>query len=509
MIRNLLERHGLRIINVQMNGVNGGSVAVTACHERADISGNQSVVAWMLEQEQNWGLDTPKPYRQFEERVFKHRADLQKLIRSLVKDGKRVLGYGASTKGNVLLQFCQFGPADLPAIAEVNAEKFGAWTPGTGIPIISEADARAMRPDFFLVLALAFQGQHRSSGARLSGAGGQAHFSPAGNRDRGRLMPRSLIVGAGGQDGRILWDQLLACGHTLIGLSRKSIRLHQTELGEVVDILNASAVLKLIAEYRPDQIYYLAAHHHSSQDSLSDEAGIWRFSNETHVHAFRYVLEAARVASPDSRIFYASSSRVFGLAEHSPQTEDTPVRPICIYGVTKAMGMMLADFYRRTHGLFVACGILFNHESPLRGDSFVSQRIVKGMARVRAGSKDKLRLGDLQVRVDWGYAPDYTAAMPLILEASTPQDFVIASGTTHSIRDLVVLAAEQFELSWEEHVIEDRQLLKRPPQELCGDASRLTQATGWRPRTSFRDMVRILAEAAAQQEGLSLNANAQ
>jgi GDPmannose 4,6-dehydratase len=322
-------------------------------------------------------------------------------------------------------------------------------------------------------------------------------------------MPRSLIVGAGGQDGRILWDQLLASGHTLIGLSRNSVRFHQTEQGKGVDILHPATVLKLMAEYRPDQVYYLAAHHHSSQDSVSDAAGIWRFSDETHVQAFRYVLEAARIASPDSRIFYASSSRVFGLAEHSPQTEDTPLRPVCMYGVTKAMGMMLADFYRRTHGLFVACGILFNHESPLRGDSFVSQRVVKGMARIRAGRNDKLRLGDLQTRVDWGYAPDYTAAMQLMLEAQTPQDFVIASGTTHSIQDLVVLAAEQFELSWKDFVVEDPHLLKRPPQELCGDASRLTQATGWRPRTSFRDLVRILAEAAADQEGLILKGNAQ
>lgn len=317
-------------------------------------------------------------------------------------------------------------------------------------------------------------------------------------------MPRSLIVGAGGQDGQILWDQLLARGHTLIGISRKSVRLHKVELDEAVDILNASAVLKLVAEYRPDQIYFLAAHHHSSQDSVSDEMALWRSSNETNVQAFRYILEAASVASPDSRIFYASSSRVFGMAEHSPQTESTPLRPICTYGLTKAMGMMLADFYRRNHGLFVACGILFNHESPLRGDSFVSQRIVKGMARIKAGSKDKLRLGDLQTRVDWGYAADYTAAMQLMLETNTPQDFVIASGATHSIRDLVVLAAEQFDLSWEDHVLEDRHLLQRPPQELCGDATRLMQTTGWRPRTSFRELVRLLAEAAARQEGVSL-----
>lgn len=317
-------------------------------------------------------------------------------------------------------------------------------------------------------------------------------------------MSRSLIVGAGGQDGRILWDQLLARGDTLIGILRKSIRLHGVDFGESVDILDASKVLKLVAEYRPDQIYYLAAHHHSSQDSLNDEAAIWRLGHETHVEAFRHVLDAVRIASPASRIFYASSSRVFGLVEGGPQTEVTPIRPVCTYGVTKAMGMMLADFYRRAHGLFVACGILFNHESPLRGQSFVSQRVVRGMARIKAGSKAKLVLGDLQTRVDWGYAPDYTRAMQLILDANSPQDFVIASGITHSIRDLVEIAAEQFDLSWTEHVIEDRQILQRPPQELCGDASRLEQVTGWRPDTSFRELVRTLAVAAAQQEGLSL-----
>jgi hypothetical protein len=157
VIHDLLARHRLRIVNVQMNSVNGGSVAVTACHQDANITSARPLIDWMLQQEENWGLDTPKPYRQFEERVFKHRADLQRLIRMLVEDGKRVLGYGASTKGNVLLQFCRFGREELPAIAEVNPEKFGAYTPGTLIPIISEAEARAMRPDYFLVLPWHFK----------------------------------------------------------------------------------------------------------------------------------------------------------------------------------------------------------------------------------------------------------------------------------------------------------------------------------------------------------------
>jgi len=157
VIHKLLAQHGLRIVNVQMNSVNGGSVAVTACHDSASIASARPIIDWMLRQEENWGLDTPKPYRQFEERVFKHRADLQRLVHSLVEDGKRVLGYGASTKGNVLLQFCRFGRDQIPAIADVNPDKFGAWTPGTHIPIMSEAEAKAMRPDYFLVLPWHFK----------------------------------------------------------------------------------------------------------------------------------------------------------------------------------------------------------------------------------------------------------------------------------------------------------------------------------------------------------------
>jgi hypothetical protein len=155
--KQLLERHGLRILDVQMNGVNGGSFAVTACHDDAPFSENSAIVDWMLQQEENWGLRTPKPYREFEERVFRHRADLKRLIEMLVDNQKKVVGYGASTKGNVLLQFCQLGTEHLSAIAEVNPEKFGAFTPGTHIPIVSEAEARAMRPDYLLVLPWHFR----------------------------------------------------------------------------------------------------------------------------------------------------------------------------------------------------------------------------------------------------------------------------------------------------------------------------------------------------------------
>jgi len=157
VLRRILDAADMKIISVQMNAVNGGSFAVTATNKSNNVRCNDAVVNWLLEQEERMGLSTPRPYRDFEERVYRHRADLTRLLRTLVADGQKVLGYGASTKGNVLLQFCGFTEKDIPAIAEVNADKFGAFTPGTLIPIVSEAEARAMQPDYFLVLPWHFK----------------------------------------------------------------------------------------------------------------------------------------------------------------------------------------------------------------------------------------------------------------------------------------------------------------------------------------------------------------
>lgn len=157
VVRDMLEKCGMRVVDVQMNAINGGSFAVTACKRKAGYKSNIPIIDWMLRQEDDMGLDTPRPYRDFEERVFKHRKNLNGLIRSLVDDGKKIIGYGASTKGNVLLQFCGLGREYIPYIAEVNKDKFGCYTPGTNIPIISEKEARAMKPDYFFVLPWHFK----------------------------------------------------------------------------------------------------------------------------------------------------------------------------------------------------------------------------------------------------------------------------------------------------------------------------------------------------------------
>lgn len=314
-------------------------------------------------------------------------------------------------------------------------------------------------------------------------------------------MLRVLIIGHDGQDGGILWKQLAARGFSLLGVSRRGTRVHAAEWSEAVDITSLPSMRRVLAGFKPDQVYYLAAHHHSSQSDIA-EADVWKHSWEIHVHAFSNLLRAAKECCPDARIFYASSSRVFGEAVASPQDEQTLLAPSCIYGVTKASGMMLAGYYQRVYGLFVSCGILFNHESPMRGSQFVSQRIADGLVAIKYGRASKLEIGSLDARVDWGYAPDYTRAMQMILEANHAETFVISSGQTHSVREMIAIAADHLELPLGTHVVETLSILQRRPQDLCGNPSRLRAVTGWKPFVGFHQMVRILVDAAvARQRG--------
>lgn len=313
-------------------------------------------------------------------------------------------------------------------------------------------------------------------------------------------MPRALIVGHSGQDGRILWDQLVARGFSLVGISRRQVRTHRAQWGASVDIGDREAVSRLVDGFRPEQIFFLAAHHHSSEQVRDDHIELWRNSWAVHVHAFSHFLESTVSCCPHARVFYASSSRVFGKVACSPQNESTPLRPACAYGVTKASAMLLADYFAREHGLHVSCGILYNHESPLRGAQFVSRRIVDGLLALKRGRAATLEVGTLDARVDWGYAPDYTCAMQLILDKADVGNFVIASGTTHSVREMITIAADYLGVEWQGRVVETAQLLRRDPQQLCGDASNLRKATGWTPSVNFPQLVRILVEGALERE---------
>lgn len=314
-------------------------------------------------------------------------------------------------------------------------------------------------------------------------------------------MSRALIIGHTGQDGQILWDQLVKRGFVLVGVSRSGVRTHGVEWASPVDVADAPSIQALVEAFMPTQVYYLAAHHHSSQDAGINAADIWDRSWAVHVHGFGHVLQVLAAVVPAARVFYAASSRVFGATTSAtPLDEAAPHRPDDSYGVTKAAGMLLADHYRRVHGLFVSCGILFNHESPLRGPQFVTQRVVRGLAAITRGEATQLEVGSLDARVDWGYAPDYTRAMQAMLEVQAPEDFVVATGTTHSVRDLVEIAADCFGLDWAKVVIETGGLLRRGVQGLCGNPTRLRMTAGWEPTVTFRSIVERLVAAEIARE---------
>ena len=225
-------------------------------------------------------------------------------------------------------------------------------------------------------------------------------------------MRRVIIVGSSGQDGRILCDQLLALGAEVIGISRRTQPARERFTHAAIDLMNAAQVADLVAKSQPEEIYYLAACHHSSQETIgASPLPLFQESFAVHVTGLLHFLEAVRQFSPATRLFYAASALVFGEPPNEEQDEQTPMNPRCAYGITKTAGIHCCRFFRNTHGVFAAAGILYKHESPQREEKFVSQKIVRTALRISRGEKGPLLLGDLSARVDWGYAPDYVAAM--------------------------------------------------------------------------------------------------
>ncbi len=309
-------------------------------------------------------------------------------------------------------------------------------------------------------------------------------------------MPRALIVGAGGQDGRLLGQLLLQRSYVVRGWTRTASPPLADDCA-AIDLLDPVAVEADLRTIRPDEIYYLAAFHHSTEDCVElSAAELLRRSFDVHVNGLLNVLQAIKTSGAASRLFYAASSHVFGRPTAELQDEETPFLPHSAYGISKAAGVQCCRFFREQEGVFATSGFLFNHESSLRKPSFLSQKIVRGALRARTDRSFQLTLGDLDARVDWGYAPDYVDAMSRILRLPEPGDFVIASGETHSVREFAEIAFDAVGRDWRCHVATDASLLKKSPQMLCGDAAKLRAATGWSPTVSFEEMVRVLVSGA-------------
>jgi GDPmannose 4,6-dehydratase len=271
--------------------------------------------------------------------------------------------------------------------------------------------------------------------------------------------------------------------------------------GVAIDIERPDSVNEFVRRVKPLEIYYLAAYHHSSEDTVDDPRTLVSKSLAINTLALTDFLNAILKHSPDSRLFYASSSHVFGQPQLPIQDERTPLSPINVYGISKAAAMQVCRYFRNEHRVYASCGILYNHESHLRPPQFLSRKVVSAAVRISRGIGEKLRLRNLDALVDWGFAPDYTNAMWHMLQLPAADDFVVATGILHSVREFVETTFSLVGLEWAEHVALDGSTVtpNAASVALCGDSSKLRSKTGWTPQTSFREMIAKMIEAEIQQ----------
>jgi GDPmannose 4,6-dehydratase len=316
-------------------------------------------------------------------------------------------------------------------------------------------------------------------------------------------MKRALITGITGQDGAYLAEHLLGLGYEVHGIVRRvAVENQDARLNRIrhlldrIELHSASlesdpSIFKVFSQVPFDECYHLAA------QSFVTESFVDSFSTlNTNIMGTLNVLSALRELRPDCRLYFAGSSEMFGKAMETPQSETTPFHPRSPYAISKVAGFHLTRNYRESYGLFCACGILFNHESPRRGHEFVTRKITSTVARIKTGLASELRLGNLEARRDWGHAREYVEAMHLMLQQDEPDDFVIATGETHSVRDFCELAFAEVDLDYREFVqVDERFLRPADVESLVGDASKAKRRLGWEARTKLADLVREMVHA--------------
>ena len=314
-------------------------------------------------------------------------------------------------------------------------------------------------------------------------------------------MTKALITGVTGQDGSYLAEFLLEKGYKVYGLTRRTSTPNHNRIANIIDqiklvsgdLLDQHSLTQAVKEIKPDEVYNLAA---QSFVKASWEQPM--FTGESTALGVTRMLEAVRLAHPEAKFYQASSSEMFGKVKEVPQTENPPFYPRSPYGVAKVYGHWITVNYRESYDMFAPSGILFNHESPRRGLEFVTRKITNSIAKIKYGKLDKLHLGNPDSERDWGYAKDYVEAMWLMLQHSEPDDFVISTGETHSVREFVKLAFEAAEISnWEDKVVWNDPRYTRPAEvdQLIGSYDKAKKILGWEPKTSFSELVRIMVEA--------------
>jgi len=317
------------------------------------------------------------------------------------------------------------------------------------------------------------------------------------------MKKKALITGITGQDGSYLAELLLDKGYEVHGIDRRIALENQLDgLSRIKHILpklklhgasleSYPSIFKIINQIKPRECYHLAAQSFVAY-SFEDEFSTMN-SNISGTH---HVLSSIREIVPKCRFYFAASSEMFGKVKEVPQNENTPFHPRSPYGVSKVAGFYLTMNYREAYGLFACNGILFNHESPRRGFEFVTRKITNAIARIKAGLDKELRLGNLDAKRDWGFAGDYVKAMYLMLQQDRPDDYVIATGETHSVKEFVGLAFQCAGLDWKKYVVIDKSLYRPAEVDLLmGDSSKAKKKLGWQPKVKFKELVKMMVEA--------------
>ena len=312
-------------------------------------------------------------------------------------------------------------------------------------------------------------------------------------------MPTALITGITGQDGSYLAESLLDKGYDVIGMVRRSSTVNYERIAHIQsaiqfvngDLLDQISLIEAIKEHNPDEVYNLAA-----QSFVQTSFGQPVLTGETTALSVTRILDAIRNVDPSTRFYQASSSEMFGKVAEVPQNEGTPFYPRSPYGVAKVYGHWITVNYRESYNLHASSGILFNHESPRRGLEFVTRKISYGAASIKLGLETKLALGNLDSKRDWGFAGDYVEAMWLMLQEDSPDDYVICTGETHSVREFCQVAFEHLGLAYEDHVEVDEKFFRPAEVDLLvGDYSKASSKLQWAPKTTFEELVTMMVEA--------------
>ncbi|MEE8522231.1 MAG: GDP-mannose 4,6-dehydratase [Gemmatimonadota bacterium] len=320
---------------------------------------------------------------------------------------------------------------------------------------------------------------------------------------------RALVTGLTGQDGSYLAEFLLEQGYEVFGLVRRSSTVNFERISHIQDkihilsgdLLDQNSLISAVAEAEPDEVYNLAA-----QSFVPASWGQPVLTGEATALGVMRMLEAVRLVRLDTKFYQASSSEMFGKARETPQSEATPFHPRSPYGVAKVYGHWITVNYRESYDLFAVSGILFNHESPRRGLEFVTRKVTDGAARIKLGLADELRLGNLDARRDWGFAGDHVRAMWMMLQRDEPQDYVIGTGATHSVRELVELAFGCLDLDWQKFVVQDERFLRPAEVDLLvADPSKAKSELGWEPTVDFENLIRMMVEADMKALGSKLS----